>query len=101
MEDYTKKTITIGKLKMSLFSFIVALSGLVIGLISSIKINIVSGLVITLGFFLAAYNLNCVIVGHCRIWAWVLLIVYLINIVTTFSAYTIMRGRGSSSSKKK
>ena len=30
------------------------------------------------GFFVAAYNVNCAIVGKCEFWAWLLTFVYVI-----------------------
>ena len=79
MKDLVSQTMMVGKIKMSLFSFIVAVSGILIGLITAVRANIVFGLIITGSFFIAAYNLNCVIVGQCKIWAWVLFIVYIID----------------------
>lgn len=79
MKDLVNKTMMVGKIKMSLFSFIVAVSGILIGLITALRANIVLGLLLTGSFFIAAYNLNCVIVGQCKIWAWVLFIVYVVD----------------------
>jgi len=82
MYDIIHRKMVIGKLKMSLFAFIVAICGIFIGLMFSFKLHPLLGIVITGSFFLAAYNINCVIVGKCEIWAWILLIIYLLNTVT-------------------
>lgn len=79
MQNIVNNTITIGTLKISLFAFVVAVLGIIIGLLMSIYVNPILGLFTTGGFFVAAYNLNCVIVGKCKIWAWILYVIYLIN----------------------
>ena len=93
MKDLINKTMTVGKLKMSLFSFIVAVCGILLGLITSFKVNLWAGLIITASFFIAAYNLNCVIVGKCHIWAWILLIVYLLNTASVVFANIYLFGK--------
>ena len=82
MQDIIHKKMVVGKLKMSLFAFIVAICGIFVGLIFSFKVHPLLGIVITGAFFLAAYNINCVIVGKCEIWAWILLIIYLLNTIS-------------------
>lgn len=79
MDKIYKKTIMIGKLKMSLFSFIIVIFGLIVGLLVSIKLNVYLGLLITLSSFISAYNVNCVIVGSCKIWAWILVTIFVLN----------------------
>lgn len=97
MRDIVNKTVLVGNVKMSLFSFIVAGAGILIGLITSFRINILAGLVLTASFFIAAYNLNCVIVGQCKIWAWVLFVVYVLDTILILGASAIPR-RGMMSS---
>lgn len=79
------KTMTIGKVKITVIAF----SLLIIGVVFSVfclfflpsSIGVIASLLIMLGFIFAAYNINCVLVGHCIIWAYVLMIVYLLNVV--------------------
>ena len=99
------KTVTIGNLKISLFSLIVVVSGLVAGLFVSYMTNPVVGLILIAGSFLGAYNLNCVIVGDCKMWAWVLLVTYVLNSLLVFVPYfaagsKVMSMSKSSKSKK-
>lgn len=86
MKNIVNNTIMVGNLKMSLFSFVTAVSGILIGIIFAMKVNLFAGLIITGSFFLAAYNINCVIVGKCKIWAWVLFITYLLYTASILSA---------------
>lgn len=91
MKDIVNKTVLVGNVRMSLFSFIVAGSGILLGLITAFRVNIVVGLVLTASFFIAAYNLNCVIVGQCKIWAWVLFVVYVLDTILILGASAIPR----------
>ena len=74
-------TIKVGSLVMSLQAFVVASAGLLLGLcvfvmFPSIATAVLS-LILTGIFFLYAYNINCVVVGHCTVLSWVLTAVYL------------------------
>lgn len=103
MKDIVNKTVLVGNVKMSLFSFIIAGVGILLGLVTSFRVNIFAGLLMTASFFVAAYNLNCVIVGQCKIWAWVLFIVYILQtvLVLSLNAYAFnMRPIQSSMSRK-
>lgn len=90
MENLVNRTMVVGNVKMSLFSFIVAVSGILLGLITGFRVNILVGLILMASFFIAAYNLNCVIVGQCKVWAWVLFIVYVLNTVVMLGANMVL-----------
>ena len=107
MDNIVNKTIVVGDLKMSLFSFIIAAAGIVLGLVISFNYSIFIGLITTASLFLAAYNLNCVIVGKCKTWAWILFVIYLLNVILSLLAnfglsylYSPKSGSGSSSKKR-
>lgn len=84
MEKSAHKIITIGKLKLTLPSFITAVCGIFVGLVTSIKLNPFMGLVTVLPFLIAAYTVNCTIVGHCTTWAWVLTTLYVVYVLSVF-----------------
>jgi len=69
-------TITVGSLTLSLQAFIVAAVGMLLGLLMFLVYphlaTAVAGVVTVGVFFLYAYNINCVVVGQCTIFAWVL-----------------------------
>jgi len=75
-------TIKVGSLVLSLQSFVVAAAGLLVGLVLFFMLpsiaTAVASLVITGIFFLYAYNINCVVVGQCSIFSWILTAFYLL-----------------------
>ena len=66
------KTVTIGKLTMALPAFTIAVLGALTGVYSLMKGNSVVGLGLMLFLFVQAYTINCTVVGHCDLWAWIL-----------------------------
>jgi len=87
MDSAAQKIITVGKLKLTLPAMITVVGGMVVGLITALKFSWLAGIIMILVFFVAAYNINCATVGHCTTWAWVLTIIYLINVlIFLFSA---------------
>ena len=92
MEENGKKIITIGKLKISYPSFIMAISGIVVSIILSFFINIWFGISVLPVFLLAAYNVNCSIVGHCYVWAWILTSLFLLQLIS-YIFIIMMTGR--------
>jgi len=65
--------------KVTQQAFIIFLIGAIAAIFIAFKGYAIPGLVIMAGAFLAAYNSNCAVVGHCNTWAWTLVIVYGIN----------------------
>jgi hypothetical protein len=94
------KIVKIGDLRITLFALIAAVCGIISGLYASYiysgvsdTFGIILGLV-TIGVsFLTAYNLNCVIVGHCKVWAWILVSVYVLNTLLMFIPITVKKSR--------
>lgn len=86
-------TITIGSLTMTRASLIVAIIGIVIALfltiflpLAGVTSGFLMGLIILLGFFIGAYNMNCVVLGQCTTYATILMTVYIIYAVLTIIA---------------
>lgn len=74
------KTITVGSLRLALPAFITLVCGVImsIGLMITNPTMWVTSLLIMAVFIIAAYNVNCAIVGKCNAWAWVLVSVYIV-----------------------
>ena len=76
MEAAAHQVVTIGKLQMTLPAAIVAVAGFVIAVAVAWLVHPIMGIAVLPGFFIAAYNVNCVTVGHCTTWAWILTSIY-------------------------
>jgi hypothetical protein len=67
----------------------VAVSGLLLSFLISYMAQLVVpwgwtlGLLILPLFLLGAYSVNCMVVGSCAVWAWILAALYVINVVLT------------------
>jgi hypothetical protein len=81
------KFITIGQLTVSKQAFYVALFGIILSIVTIIVAPFLfpSTVLMLALIFLAAYNINCTIVGSCHIWAWVLTIFYIIMLGTNIA----------------
>ena len=77
--------VKIGSLTLSMQAVVVVACGLVFGLVVGLTYNVVAGLIVILPFFMGAYTVNCTIVGHCTVWAWILTIIYVINVLGVVS----------------
>jgi len=73
--------VTIGSLNITIPALITAISGLILGIILAFKINMYMGLILLPVILIAAYNVNCAIVGHCTTWAWILTGVYMLYVL--------------------
>ena len=75
--------VQIGGLKVSINAFLTFIAGLVFSVVVTIVMpfGAFAGMYILLIFTLFAYNVNCVQVGHCKTWAWILTILYVIYVV--------------------
>ena len=91
MLDNFVQVINIGKLQVTIPAFITAVCGLILGLVCAFKIHYIFALTIPLTFFIAAYNVNCTVVGHCNLWATILTVLYLIN--TAIFTYVAFFGK--------
>jgi hypothetical protein len=87
------KTVTVFGVTMSLTAFIVALTGIILALAVVMAVPSIwpAGLVIMLVFFLGAYIVNCTVYGHCKVLAWVLTVLYMINAVSMFALATTVK----------
>ena len=71
---------SVGSLKITQQAFIISIVGAIVGILIAMKGMVIPGLIVMFGAFLAAYNSNCTVVGHCNIWAWTLAIVYSLSL---------------------
>jgi len=71
--------ISFGPLKVTQQAFFIALIGLAISIFMAAKGLAMPALIVLAGAFLAAYNANCTVIGHCDMWAWTLFIIYALN----------------------
>ena len=95
------RTVYVGNIKMTLFSLITVCCGIATGLFLAYKVHPVIGLLMLGSTFIAAYNLNCVIVGHCKVFAWILVTLYILNTIFMFLPYVLMLFVGSKSKSGK
>ena len=81
-EDKVKMVSLFNK-RITYNAYLTLLAGLVMSLTFAFTIphGVFIGLYILLMFTLLAYNVNCVQVGHCSMWAWILTAVYVIYAV--------------------
>lgn len=92
------KFITVFGHTVTLPSAITAALGFVLGLALSFmgKAMHVPALLLALTFFVAAYNMNCAVVGKCEAWAWTLFALYaLVAAVTGARMYKAFGKRAS------
>ena len=66
-------------LKVTQQAIIISSIGALAAIFIAFKGFALPGLIVMAGAFLAAYNSNCAVLGHCDIWAWTLVIVYGVN----------------------
>ena len=95
MNTFAKRTVKIGSIEICYPAFVTLICGLVISLLISGSGNLWLG-IFTLGvFLLTTYNVNCVVVGNCTTWAWVLMslyILYVISAVAVATGFSKLRG---------
>ena len=91
------RTIDFFGIKISLNAYIILIAGLIMCIIL-IFIAPYGPLFASIAFLMviaAAYNVNCVQVGHCKIWAWALTIFYIIFcIVNVMTMYATSKKKG-------
>lgn len=78
------RTVTIVGIKMALPAFITALTGVVAGFLLAFKGEVQLGVSIMVTLLLQAYSVNCAIVGHCNILAWLMMVGAILSILTFF-----------------
>lgn len=93
------KMVQIGELKITLFSLIVLITGVVLGVFMAFLVphpyGLMSSLVIILASVVFAYNVNCMVVGQCKIWALVLTAFYVLYatfvVIKLFSMKSVVK----------
>jgi hypothetical protein len=72
--------VTVYGVTMSVPALIIAAIGLIAGLVMCLyHVNlIIPAFIMVAVFFLVAYNVNCVVVGQCEVFAWCLLIAFIL-----------------------
>ena len=85
MNTFAKRTVKIGTIEICYPAFVTLLCGLVISILITASGNLWLG-ILTLGvFLLTTYNVNCVVVGNCTTWAWVLMSMYVLYVISAVS----------------
>jgi hypothetical protein len=85
------KTIDFFGIRISLNAYIILIVGFIVCIILIFMppYGPFAAAILLLFVVIAAYNVNCLLVGHCKIWAWVVTIVYIIfsivNIMTVYA----------------
>jgi hypothetical protein len=88
---FSDEIITVGGLRMTKGAFITLISGFVLSVFLAFFVprGIYAGPFVFLTFVLAAYNINCAVVGNCKIWALVCTLFWVFYVVLViFTAYT-------------
>jgi hypothetical protein len=100
---FAKRTVQIGSINVCYPAFVTLISGLIISLLIAVNGNMWLGL-LTLGVFMVTtYNVNCVVVGNCTTWAWVLMSIYVFYAlanVAIFAGLSKMKGNINALSNK-
>lgn len=86
---HSPATVQIGSLVISVQAAAIAATAMVSALVSLIVLHkylpfasrMSIALSLLLGGFVAAYNVNCTVVGHCNVWAWFLTVIFIFNTV--------------------
>ena len=50
--------------------------------------SVCRALSILLGGFITAYNVNCTVVGHCSVWAWLLTLIFIFDTIMITAAHS-------------
>ena len=71
-------------IKVTRAAFCILVAGIILSLVLAFTVPFVGpiiGLFALIGVMLWAYTINCIQVGHCYAWAWILTIIYIFNAV--------------------
>jgi hypothetical protein len=69
-------------IKITRAAFCILIAGIILSLVLAFTapfIGPIIGLFALIGVMLWAYTVNCIQVGHCYAWAWILTIIYILN----------------------
>ena len=90
MNAFAKRTVQIGSIKVCYPAFVTLICGLIISILIGVGGNIWLG-ILTLGVFLVTtYNVNCVVVGNCTTWAWILMCIYIFYVLANVMIMTTL-----------
>ena len=78
------KTVTVAGIEMALPAFLTALTGVVAGFLLAFKGHVQLGIYTMVTLLIQAYSVNCEIVGHCNILAWVTAVGTIVFALTFF-----------------
>lgn len=90
-------------IKISLNAYIILIAGLIMCIVIMFigPLGPLFGVIAFLFVILSAYNVNCTLVGHCKVWAWFLTVFYIIYaIVVVMTMYMKYKGGSSASGEK-
>lgn len=85
------KMVQLGSVKITLAAFVTLVAGLVlaVALFFVGSFGPILSVYVLLVFMLLSYNVNCAQLGHCKVWAWFLTIVYVFYaLVIVFATFT-------------
>jgi predicted membrane protein len=89
-EDGKPRMVEFATIKMTVWAFVVLVVGLICSLYTVIfipKVGFYIGLLLLTSTVIGAYNINCLFVGNCFLFAKALVIYYVIVLVTTLLTY--------------
>ena len=69
-------------IKVTRAAFFILIAGIIVSLVLAFTapfIGPIIGLFALIGVMIWAYTVNCIQVGHCYAWAWILTILYILN----------------------
>ena len=90
MNEFAKRTVQIGNIQVCYPAFVTLICGLIISLLIGVNGNIWLG-VLTFGvFLLTTYNVNCVVVGNCTTWAWILMCIYIFYVLANVAVMSTL-----------
>jgi hypothetical protein len=88
MNLFAKRTVQIGSIHVCYPAFVTLICGLIISILICVSGQLWLG-ILTFGVFLVTtYNVNCVVVGNCTTWAWILMFVYIFYVLSAVSVAT-------------
>lgn len=112
--DQNVKMVQIGNLKITVNALIILVTSIIMSVVLlfavPMPIGAIFSIAVLLGGAFVSYNVNCVQVGHCRIWAIILVVIYVVNVVAimlrlfmfkpSLESYSLMNSKKSPMGKK-
>ena len=101
-EPQKVRMVSFGGVKISMNAYMIVIAGIILSVTLAFLVPQVGplvGLFVLFLFMVLSYNVNCVLLGHCHIWAWFLTITYLIY--TGVVVYSVVMHKDSLSTMVK